>query len=410
MKRLTSAWISLMLFAGVALAQENAYLKNFKLFKEIAPGVDFYAANQNDITPFVKPVVDARKKLSDYLGVDLARGAIFVCSNLKQKDAVYDSRTFKLGYKWYLIQLTPEAQREDRQARMQAVAAAAAALGQGDQAGGQNGRSGGRGGGQDQAGNRQRGTQNQQGTTGQRGGQTAGQRGAGPGGQEARAAVTLATQMGYASLMMTFAPEKPYRLSRIDDLGRSPLVDWLDVSLVADATGTGTANLRFLQDRIDEAFPLDDVLIMNRPFVAQQDSGGGGGGMGGGGGQTMVIMGGGGAGMQGPGGANVTFGGNQGTASPQGGGRGGAGRVLPKDQQDRMLFDAQASSFLYYLREKAGIEKVQEVVRRSIKGEESLNVVQEFLGKDFDKVERDWQAWLKTQKPAEPMRTNGPGD
>ncbi len=383
-KRLTIAAFFLTLFAGIALAQENPYLRNFKIFKEVAPGVDFYATQQSDIDPFVPAVSTARKRLANFLGDDMARGAIFVCSKLVQKDAVYDLRTFKLGYKWYLIQLTPEAQREERQARMQAAAAAAAASGGQVDANGQSGGRGGRSGanGQDQAG-RQRGGQAQAGQrggsdqAGQRGG-TAGQRGGGPGGQEARLATTLASQVGYATLMATLAPQRPYRTSRIDDMGRSPLVDWLDIALVADATGTSYANLRFLQDRLEETFPLDDMLIMNRPFVAQQDSGGGGG-MGGG----MAAMGGG-----------------------RGGAGGGAGRVLPKDVQDRMLFDAQAATFFNFLIEKAGMDKVRDVVQRNIKGEEALTVVQGFMGADLDKIEKDWQTWVKNQKAPENIRNN----
>jgi hypothetical protein len=373
MKRLTTAAFFLTLFAGIAQAQENPYLKTFKIFKDVAPGVDFYASSQSEIEPYVKAVVEARTKIAGFLGTDLARGAIFICSTLKQKDSVYDTRTFKQGYKWYLTQLTPEAQREERQARMQAMAAQAAALGagSGDQAG-----QGGRSGAQDQTGRQRGGQQDQTAQAGQRGGQAAagpgGQRGAGPGGQEARAAITLATQVGYATLMMTLAPEKPYRTSRIDDMGRSPLVDWLDIALVADATGTWNSNLRFLQDRLEEAFPLDDVLIMNRPFVAQQDTGGGGGGAPG-----MVSMG----------------------SAGGGGGRGGGGnRVLPKDVQDRMLYDAQAATFFNYIIEKLGMEKTKSVVQRSIKGEEPLIVLQGFLGSDFDKVEKDWQTWVKAQK------------
>jgi hypothetical protein len=398
-KRLTIAAFFLTLFAGITLAQGNPYLKNFKIFKEVAPGVDFYATQQSDIDPYVPAVSEARKKLANFLGVDLARGAVFVCSKLAQKDAVYDTRTFRLGYKWYLLQLTPEAQREERQARMQAAAAQAAALGVQVDATGRGSRGGASG--QDQAG-RQRGGQDQAGQrggsdqAGQRGG-AGGQRGGGPGGQEARAATTLATQVGYATLMTTLAPEKPYRTSRIDDMGRSPLVDWLDIALVADATGTSNTNLRFLQDRLDEAFPLDDMLIMNRPFVAQQDSGGGGGGSmggtGGGGNPGMVVMGGGAAG-----------GGGQAGGGGRGGG--GAGRVLPKDVQDRMLFDAQAVTFFNFLIEKAGVEKVKSVVQKNMKGEESLTVVQSFMGADFDKVEKDWQDWVKALKPPENIRNN----
>ncbi|MBZ5498351.1 MAG: hypothetical protein LAP85_18275 [Acidobacteriia bacterium] len=399
-QRLITAAVCLTLFASVSLAQGNPFSKNFKIFKDIAPGVDFYASNQSDIEPFVKPVTEARRKLADFLGTDLANGAVFVCSTLVQKDSVYDVRAFKLGYKWYLIQLTPEAQREERQARMQAAQALNAQNGQTDQAaqggrggqGAQSGRGGGRS-GQDQAGaqaGRQRGGQDQGGPGGQRGGQSPDFRAA----QEARTATTLASNVGYATLMTTLPTSKPFRTSRLDDMGRSPLVDWLDIALVAHATGTANSNLRFLQDHLEEAFALDDVLSMNRPFVAGQDSasggGGGGGGAGGGGGNPGMVM---------MGAAGGSGGGGR-------GGGGGAGRVLPKDVQDRMLFDGQAATFFNYLIEKVGVDKVKEVVQQNVKGKESLLVVQGFLGNDFDQIERDWQTWVKAQKPPENIRVN----
>ena len=73
-----------------------------------------------------------------------------------------------------------------------------------------------------------------------------------------------------------------------------------------------------------------------------------------------------------------------------GGGGGGSARVLPKDVQDRMLFDAQAATFFNYLIEKAGIDKAKEVIRQDIQGKEPLEMVKGFLGEDFEKVERDW--------------------
>jgi hypothetical protein len=413
-QRVTTAAIFLTLFAGVSLAQENPFTKNFKLFKDVAPGVDFYASNQSDIEPFIRPVSGVRKEIASYLGIDLTKGAIFVCSTVAQNDSVYDVRAFKLGYKWYLIQLTPEAQREQRQARQQAMAAQAAQAGQsGDQAGkgGQGGqRSGqaqtGQRGGQDQTG--QRGGQDQSGRGGQRGGpggQSADMRAA----QMARAATSIATSVGYASVMTTLDPNKPYRVSRLDDMSRSPLVDWLDIGLVAHATGNWAANLKFLQDHLDETFALDDELAMNRPFVAQQMDSSGGGGAGGGGrggdpGAAQAMGGGGNPGV-------TAMGGGSGQAG--GGGRGGAGaaRVLPKDQQDRLLFDAQAATFFAYLIEKAGADKAKNVIQQNMKGTEALTVVQSYLGSDIEKVEQDWQTWVKAQKPPENIRNiNAPNN
>jgi hypothetical protein len=303
--------------------------------------------------------------------------------------------------------LTPEAQREERQARQ---AAAQAANAQGSQAGdagqraGQGAPGGRQRGGQDQAGGRG-GQSTQAGPEGGRQGrgQDQGGRG-GPGGQqEARAAVTLATQSCYATLMTTLNSEKPYRTSRVEDVSRSPLVDWIDIALTAYATDTTGTNLRFMQDRLDETFPIDDVLIMSRPFVANLESFGIGGAGGGGGGER---------GQGGAGAAMFTMGGAPG-ASPlssimggtgeRGGGR-GAGRVLPKDVQDRMMFDAQAASFFNYLMEKLGAEKVKDIIQQNVKGVESLKVVQGLLGNDMAKVEKDWVAWMKEQKLPENIR------
>lgn len=398
-QRLISAAVSVTLFAGLTLAQESPFTKNFKFVKkEAASGIDFYANNESEVEPFLKPVEEARKNLAVFLGDDLARGAIFVCSTLKQRDSVYDVRVFKEGYKWFLLQLTPEAQREERQARMQAMAASAAASG--DQSG--RGTAGQSQGGA-QAG-RQRGSQDQGGrggeATGQPGRQGGGQDQTGRGSQspearaamEARAAATLASQVGYAILQTSFNQSKPFRASRLDDMTRSPLVDWLDIALVAYATGTTGANLRYMQENMDLSFPIEDVLSMSRPFVAQQDAGSSGrsGGMGGPGGGGF--------------GAGTGDRGGSGQSGVAGGGRGGGSANLPKDVQDRMMFDAQAASFFKYLIEKAGIEKAKDVVAQNRKGTEALAVVQEIFGIEMDALTRDWQTWAKTQKPPENIR------
>ena len=383
-QRLTSAAVFLTLFAGLSLAQENPFSKSFKFFKkDVSPGIDYFADGQNDIEPYVKPVVEARAKIGDFLGTELSRGAIFVCSTVAQRDAVYDVKVFKSGYKWYLIQLTPEAQREERTARMQAQRQAAAGAAQ-DQGGGQ-GQGGQQRGGQDQAG--QRGGQDQGGRGGF-GNPSPEMRAA----QEARAATTLAIQMGYATLMTTLDQDLVYRVSRVEDVGKSPLVDWLDIGLVAYATGTSNTYLKFLQDNLDSAFAIEDVLSMNRPFVVQQDPGSGGSGAGPGGGNPGSAMMGA-SGDRGQGGGAGAGGG--------GGGRGSAGRgnaPLPKDVQDRQLFDGQAATFFNYLIEKAGMDKAKEIVRQNMKGKEAITVVESFLGSDFDKVEKDWQTWIKALK------------
>jgi hypothetical protein len=195
--------------------------------------------------------------------------------------------------------------------------------------------------------------------------------------------------------MTTLDEDLYYRVSRVEDVGKSPLVDWLDIGLVSYATGTSNTFLKFLQDNLESAFAIEDVLSMNRPFVVQQDPGsGGGGGVGAGGGNPGAAMMGGGAG------------GDRGQSG--GGGRGGSGgrgnTPLPKDVQDRQLFDGQAATFFNYLIEKVGIDKTKEVVRQNMQGKQAITVVESFLGSDFDKIEKDWQTWLKTLKPPDTGR------
>jgi hypothetical protein len=91
-----------------------------------------------------------------------------------------------------------------------------------------------------------------------------------------------------------------------------------------------------------------------------------------------------------------------------GGMRGGQQRTMPKDEQDRTLFDGQASTFFAYLLEKVGLEKVRELVKQARDGNESREYVckPDVLGSDFAKIEADWVAWVKTQKAPEPFRRN----
>jgi len=237
-----------------------------------------------------------------------------------------------------------------------------------------------------------------------------------------------------------------YRSSRLDDMGKSPLPDWLDIAIAAYAADS-KSGITYLQQNIDQTFPLEDILTMARPFVSSSVQGGGGSMRSGGGGQGMppggfggggfggqgMPQGGGGGGFNGmpPGGfggqgmpqggfgargmPSGGFGGFGGQGMPQsnGGGRGsgnGAGpnggqrggqRTLQKDEQDRALFDGQASTFFEYLIEKAGIEKVKELIRQAREGKESREYVSkpEVLGSDFEKIEEDWAAWVKSLKP-----------
>ncbi len=348
MKRVVTAAVFLAFSAGLALAQENPFPR-FKQFKNVAPGIDFYASERSQVDPFVKAITETREKIGDFLVNIDAPGAIFICSTLDQKDSIWDLRIFRNGYKWYLPYLTPEVQRAENMARMAQAAAAAGADEQTATSGGRQGRGGQQG----------RSDSGRGGQGGRQGGQSADFRAS----AEARAATTLATQMGYAILMSCLDNPKQYRVSRLDDMSRSPLNDWLDIALVAYATGTIQNSFRTLLERVDDTFPLDDVLSMSRPFVASQDASSGG----------------------------------------RGGGRGGGSRVLPKDVIDRMVFDAQAGAFFLYVREKAGADKLLDVLQQNLKGVESVDTIQTLFGRNFDQTERDFMAWVKAQKPSEPI-------
>jgi hypothetical protein len=365
----------LVLTAGFATAQDS-FTKNFRPFKGVVPGIDFFAASRNDITPLEKPIREAREKLATFLGRELARGALVICSSLEQRDSVSEPRLLRMGYSWVLIQLTPEVANQQRLAQMKA----------------------------------------------QMGGMIPPEvlaRFQNPS-PDVRAAFlsrvmgSLVQKVANATLVTTLTPDREFRSSRLDDMGRSPLADWIDIGLLSYASGTGS-NLRFLQDRLEEAFPLDDVISMSRPFIAPTIDGGSGGG------QTRVFV----AGSPGQGGPpqagfgearEMPVGGTQGgsdggrsgesaglRSSDRGGARGGL-MNLPKDVQDRMLFDAQASSFFTYLVEKVGIEKCKALVQASREGKNTRDLVlgQDMLGADVDVIETDWQGWLKKQKPEGP--------
>jgi hypothetical protein len=376
-----AAWIAaaIMMIATMsasAQTQSDNFTKNFKSFKNSAIGVDFYAGSKSDVTPFEKVVTEARQRLSVFLGNDLARGAVVICSTLAQKDSVSEAKLLRQGYRWVLIELTPEASAQQILARIRAES-----------------------GGEVPAAALQR-FQNP----------SPEMKAAG----DARLVSSVVQRLAYATIMTTLAPDKPFRASRVDDMARSPLPDWMDIGLASYAVGGPGFNLRLLKDRIEEAFPLEDVLTMSRPFVAPATAGGSGG-------QAVFVQAAPGGG--GSGGARVDMplpppGGqvSGGQASPGGGaGRQRSGGMnLSKDVQDRMMFDAEASSFFSYLVAKAGIEKTRRIVSLSLENKNSLDVLSQtdVLDKDLEKVEQDWQAWLKEQKADGPpgnMRiTSGP--
>ncbi len=84
----------------------------------------------------------------------------------------------------------------------------------------------------------------------------------------------------------------------------------------------------------------------------------------------------------------------------QRGERGGQPRQMSKDEQDRMLFDGQSSTFFLYVTEKLGLNGVRELIKEAREGKESREYLgrPDVLGPDFTKIEADWIAWLKARK------------
>jgi hypothetical protein len=356
-----------------ALPQEDSFSRNFKKFKDVIPGVDFFAGNRLELAPFEKPIAEARQKLSAFLGDDLAKGAIVICAKLEQKDSVNEIKVLRMGYRWVLIQLTPEASNQQMLANFKPSP-----------------------GGQLPPGMLEK-LQN-------------------PSPEmkaAAEAAMISATARRFANavISMTLAKDKEFRSSRLDDTGRSPLSDWLDIGLAAYASGSVNSNLRFLQDRMEEAFPLEDVLGMSRPFVAPGEGGAIAGG-------PITVFRGPGGSEPAPGPGATTAGGapRGGAAAPSSGEfvmrRGSPSAGMPKEVQDRMLFDAQAATFFNYLIQKAGVEKGKELIQWDQEGKDPVEFVTrpDVFGPDLEKTEKEWQAWLKSQKAPGPIRimTGGP--
>lgn len=342
--------VALLFGCGVApgLAQEDSFRKHFKLFREVIPGVDFFAAKPGETTAFQQPIAEARKKLADMLGGNLAKGAVVVCSSAEQKDAANEKRLLATGYSWVLIQMTPDATNQQMMAQMKAQM-----------------------GGQLPPGFLER-FQNQSPEM--------------KAAAEKRVVTSVVQRFSYAVIATTLAPDKEFRSSRLDDMGRSPLADWLDIGLAAYSSGNANANLRFLQDHLEEVFPLEDILDMSRPFVPPSAGGGG---------ERMIIrVPGGPGGGPGPGGPPP--------ALPGGGARGGFS--MPKDIQDRLTFDAQSASFFSYLLQKTSMQKIQELLKWNREGKPAREFVMrpDVLGPDLDATEKAWHQWLKGQKAENP--------
>ncbi len=354
-----------------ANAQQAGRYKNFTKFGQPEAGIDFYASSRRLISPFEKPAAETMEKLKTLLGQNLPKGAIFICSTLEQKDSIYEPQILKMGYGWTLTATTADIRTQEMLARIKS----------------------------------------------QMGGEVPAEildriRNQPPGMAadfEKQMVSSTVQQIAYAVLQSALGKNLQYRSSRLDDMGKSPLPDWMDIGVAAYASGS-SPNIGFLQQNMEQTFSLEDIISMSRPFVAStagQRSGGGGGRPTGG---SSGNGGGGSGGMMGPGGDQgfppAGTGGARGSGGfgNPGGQRGGAQRTLSKDEQDRMLFDAQAGTFFAFLREKVGMEKVRELMRQAIEGKESREFIMQpdVLGPDFGKTEESWAAWVKAQKPDRP--------
>ncbi|HTY64925.1 MAG TPA: hypothetical protein VMG30_21940 [Acidobacteriota bacterium] len=365
---------------NVANAQQPASFKNFTAFRSVAPDVDFFASNRQVIAPYEKPVSEAITKLKQLFGANLPKGAIFVCSTLAQKDSIYEPKVLKSGYSWTLTAVTPEVKAQEMLARIKSQM-----------------------GGEVPAEIKDRIQKMQSDVTSN---------------AQQQMITTVVQQIAYAVLQTLLDKDIQFRSSRLDDMSKSPLPDWLDIGIACYVSGTNSA-LSYLKQNMDQTFPIEDVLSMARPFVATSSGqgGGSGGNRGGGGGASGGFPGGGGfgGGLQGgsptgggfPGGGQGGFGGRNmgGFGGANGGGgqgsqRGGSPRQMSKDEQDRMLFDGEASTFFSYLIEKIGLDKVKELAKQAQDGKESREYLSrpDVLGSDFEKIEEDWAAWVKAQK------------
>ena len=383
---LLSALILTFMLGVVYSNTRTVSFRNFNSFLDVAPGVDFFAANRQLVTPYEEAVNEAIARLKYLLGDDLPMGAVFICSSLAQRDSLYEPVVMRQGYSWVLITETPEVQmgRQMESIRSQIGDNLPEEI-------------------------RQRMSNmsfelppdammnNRQATS------------------------AMARNIAFAILQVVTNSENfNFRASRVEDVGKSTLQDWLDIGIGAYVSGDRSA-VRYLQENLDMAFPTEDVLFMSRPFVPQAEQRLGGGGFGGGQGMAQMLQqmgdnpeflqmmqqmggakpkgeGGGQAKPRGDGGRGGQ--GGQGGGSPKGKPEGGSAPQLSKDEQDQLLFDGQSITFFDYFLENFGIEKMRELIEHTKEGNESWNflVQPDIMGRDFSKIESDMNEWIMKQE------------
>ena len=224
--------------ANSANAQQPATYKNFASFRNLVPGVDFFASNRQVVAPYEKPASEAIARLKDLFGENLPKGAIFICSTLEQKDAVYEPKILKMGYSWLLTAETAAVRGQEMLARMKA------------QMGGQI---------PAEIADRMNKMQPEMMAN-----------------AEKQMVTSITQQIAYAVTQTLMAKDLQFRSSRLDDMGKSPLPDWLDIGIAAYASG-GNTGVAFLQQNMEQTFPIEDIFSMARPFVASSSNQSGGG-------------------------------------------------------------------------------------------------------------------------------------
>ncbi len=364
MKLVAGAAIGLALIGATPclVGQQDSFEKHFTRFPSSVPNVDLYAGVTSILTPFKEPLRKSYESLVTFLDRDLVPGAIVVCSTSEQRDSVNETKLLRKGYRWVLIQLTAEAVNQKVLAQIKT-----------------------RFGGKIPEPILRR-FEN-----------PAPERRAA---DERRLVSQSVGQFTKAALQMTLSPEKKFRGSRIDDMGRSPLADWLDIGLATYASGSWNNNLKFLRERLEEAFYFEDLLDMSRPFVLPAFGESGDYSFG----RVIVRRE---SGQSGHGGQNRTTTGSTRAYSP-----GAAPETvlasgsIPKDQQDRMLFDAQAGALFAYLVERIGVRRTKELIQWSRKGNETREFVlrADALGEDVEEAEARWLDWINAQDAPEPAQ------
>ena len=381
----TTRFLLLVLIPILALCvnstqAQTVSFKNFSSFPDIVPGVvDFFASDRETITPYVDMAKTSIERVKYLLGDDIPKGAIFICTNQAQVDSLYEPVVIRQGYSWVLISSTPQVrmrtQLDEMTARMGDNVPADILQRINTQL-------------RDAAAN-----------------------------VDSQTVSNMARNIVFAILQVITTDEYfQFRASRVDDVARSTLPDWLDIGIGSYVNGD-KSSIRYLQDNIDMIFPIDDVLFMTRPYVASTSTGGSQGGDRQGIAQLFQQMGGeemaqimqqmgGGQAKPGGGGQAKPSGGQGGGQAKTGGGQGGAPkskpdgggqqRALPKDEQDRLIFDGQSITFFDYFMEKFGVEKMRELIQFAREGNESWDFVArpDLMGRDFSKVETEWTEWV----------------